>query len=197
MREYIVFVTVILVVAGTWGGCYAGSIVKNGVASSSSSCSVPVAPQTLVELSNNTEITSAYEMDPGSTATICVTYTFDRAGTFAPSTYPLQCGPYRAANRTIIWNCPGEVTIIPSIQPFDHLGQQSLTMAYTLLAPTNDNGVYWFWLDCGDVLPILVGASPASLVFPITPGCIYEPNAPGTAAVVGVSDIGVVMVPVG
>jgi hypothetical protein len=85
---------------------------------------------------------------------------------------------------------------MPSIQSFNHSSHQNLTVYYTLRAPMNDSGVYWFWLDCGDVFPIAVGALPTSLVFPIIPGCIYETNLQYTASVVGVADMGVAMVPV-
>ena len=188
--------TVILVVVGALGSYYVGSTMSSGPAPGSH-CSVPIGPRTHLDLPNNTEMTNVYQMIPGSTATVCVTYSFNKQGTFTPSTYPLQCGPYRAANRTIVWRCPGQITITPSVLSFDHSNHQNLTMAYTLRAPMNDSGVYWFWLDCTDALPVVVGELPPSLVFPIIPGCIYEPNAPGIASVVGVTNLGVAMVRVG
>ena len=69
-------------------------------------------------------------------------------------------------------------------------------MAYTLQAPKNADGVYWFWVDCGAVFPIAVGPLPYSLVFPIIPGCVYEPGAPAGGVVSGVSNLGVASVPV-
>jgi hypothetical protein len=196
-NRVVVFLTVALVVVGTLGGYYVGSTTKGGTVSSLSPCSNSVSPRTFYELSNSTWMTNVFQMTPGSTATVCIAYSFNRQGTFTPATVPLACGPYRAENRSIVWNCPGQITVTTSTHPFDHPSGLNIAIVYTLQAPRNDNGVYWFWIDCGEVLPIAVGPLPHSLVFPITPGCVYEPNAPSSGTVVGVSNMGVVMVLVG
>jgi hypothetical protein len=196
LRDFsIVFVTVILIVVGTLGGYYMGSAAN--VAAPATHCSVMVGSPFIVGLPNGTRTTSVYQISPGSTATLCVTYTFGKSGTFAPSTSSLQCGPYRTSNRTIVWNCPGQISIRPSIQSFNHSSHQNSTVAYSLRAPSNDSGVYWFWLTCDDVIPIVVGRLPSSLVFPIIPGCIYEVDLQYSASVVGVSNMEVTTVPVG
>jgi hypothetical protein len=191
-----VFLTVALVVVGALGGYDLGSTTKNGVAPVSP-CSNSASPRTRYDLSNSTLVTSVYEMTRGSTAMVCITYSLGNAGTFMPATGPLFCGPYRAANRSIVWSCPGQITVTTSTRPFNHSNGMNITVTYTLRAPEKDNGVYWFWVDCGEFFPIAVGAPPASLIFPIIPGCVYEPNAPSSGTVVGVSNMGVTMAPVG
>jgi len=192
----VVFVTVALIVVGALGGYDLGSTTKNGAASPVSPCFTSTSPRTEYHLSNNTLVTGVYQMTPSSTAMVCIAYAFGNGGTFIPATGPLLCGPYRAANRSVVWTCPGQITVTTSTPPFDHPSGVNITVAYTLRAPKNSNGVYWFWIDCGNVFPIAVGGLPASLIFPIIAGCVYEPNAPSRGTVVGVSNMGVVMVPV-
>jgi hypothetical protein len=70
-------------------------------------------------------------------------------------------------------------------------------MAYTLRASEDAEGVFWFWVDCGELFPVSVGLSQSSLTFPIIPGCVYEPNAPSGGYVTGVSNMSVEMIRVG
>jgi len=70
----------------------------------------------------------------------------------------------------------------------------NVTIAYVLRASENAEGVYWFWVDCGEFFPVAVGVPPSSLTFPIIPGCVYEPNALGRASVTGTSNMGVTTV---
>ena len=195
-RNVVAFVLITLVVVGTVGAFNLESTTGGGIGSLASACTTSVQ-DTNGNRPNGTLVTSAYQMNPGTTAVVCIEYVFLKSTIFMPQTTPLLCGPYRGSNGSIVWTCPGLVAVATRTLPFDASKGESISVAYSLRAPSSDNGVYWFWIDCGEVFPVVVGALPRSLVFPIIAGCVYEHNTPSSGSVAGVSNMKVALVPVG
>ena len=196
-RSTLLFVTLTLVVVFAFGAIGVGLSTIGGPESASSSCSTAVTLRTYYSPLNGSLSTDAFLMAPGSTATVCITYHFEQAGTFIPETGTLECGAFRDANGTVASGCTGEVAASSSELSFYHPDELTLTVDYTLRASGNARGVYWFWVDCGEFFPVAVGTRPASLTFPIISGCVFEPNALSAGTVVGASDLRVGLVPVG
>jgi hypothetical protein len=195
-RNAVVFLAVAIVTVGMFAGLDVGA-KANLSASSGSSCSNPISLRTYSVQSSESILTTVLLMAPGSTALVCIAYTFEGAGSFVPTSGALICGPYRVANGSIGRGCSGEVAIATSTPPFDHLSGASITIAYAVRSSENAEGVFWFWVDCGEFFPIAVGTAPSSLTFPIISGCVYEPNALGAGVVVGASNLGVSAIRVG
>ena len=186
-RNTAVFVAVVLLVVGTVGGLELGSTAAQGSGSALSPCSDSIILRTYYDQSNKTLTTTALLMAPGSTAEVCITYSIEGAVPVSHSTGPLACGPSRSANESEA--CSGQLTVAASAVLPNYSSGSSGTIAYELRASKNAAGAFWFWVDCGESFPIAVGAPPSSLTFPIIPGCVYEPNAPGRASVTGISNM--------
>lgn len=187
---------VVLVTVGALGGFWVESTAR-GPVSQTSPCFASVGTRTYYDLPNGSRMIEVYQVLPGSTAAVCITYSFDRPGSLSPSAFSLLCGPYRAENRSIVWSCPGQVSVTPASGTVNYSAGAYVTIAYTLQAPKSDDGVYWFGMTCGDSFPVVVGALPPSIVFPIMTTCLTNPYAPSSAAVEGVSNMGIAMVIVG
>jgi len=178
------------------GGLDASLVTTIVPASGGSSCPDSVALHTYYTPLNRSITTDAFMMAPGSTAAVCITYHFEKAGTFIPVTGILACGPFSAAEGNLSSGCSGQVAASTSESPLFHLAGLNLTVAYTLRASANAEGAFWFWVDCGEFFPVVVVPRPASLTFPIISGCVYEPNALGAGTVVGASNLEVAPIPV-
>jgi len=187
------FVITALVVVGAVAGIDLMSAAADGSAYSFSPCSYSVRLQTNYVQSNGSLTTTAFLIAQGATAKVCITYSLDGAPVTLTAG-PLACGPHRSADGSVAEGCPGDLTVVSSAPLRDGSDGANVTVAYVLRASENAGGVYWFWVDCGEVFPLAVGAPPSSLTFPIIPGCVYEPNAPSRGSVTGISDLGVAMV---
>ena len=191
-----VFVIVTLAVIGTVGAFDLGSTAAKAPSSPQSSCSDSVRLRTNYGQSNGTLTTTVFRISPGSTATVCITYPSGWLKAFIPSAGPLMCGPSETANASSD-DCSGKLTVVASGLESGPSSGLNVTVAYTLRASEDAEGVFWFWVDCGELFPVSVGLPPSSLTFPIIPGCVYEPNAPSGGHVTGVSNMSVEMIRVG
>ena len=187
------FVIVALVVVGMAGGLDLTSKEAEGPSYSFAPCSDSARLRTSYDQSNNTLATTTLLIAPGATAEVCITYSSDEAAV-TPSTGPLACGLSKSANGSLVEDCSGELTVVASAPLANGAGGRNITVLYVLRASQNAGGVHWFWVNCGEFFPIAVGARPSSLTFPIIPGCVYEPNAPGRGALTGISNMTVAMV---
>ena len=188
------FVAIAIVVVGVVAG-FDFTAVK-GSGSTSSPCSDSVRLRTYYNQSDKILATTTLLIAPGSIAKVCIAYPSIGLAAGAPSTGPLACGPSKSANGTIVEDCSGQLAVVASERFLDHSSGQNITIAYMLRASEDAEGVYWFWVDCGEFFPLAVGAPPTSLTFPIIPGCVYEPNAPSRGSVTGISNMGVTLVSV-
>ena len=196
-RSTLIFSTIAIVVVGALCGSDAGSRWGTGSASSFSPCTDSIKLRTYYDQSNQTLVTTAFLVAPGSTVKVCITYPTEGSTTGSPSTGPLACGSIGGAIGSALGVCSGQLTVVASALFLNHSAGSNVTVAYLLRASENAEGVYWFWVDCGEVLPLAVGTLPSSLTFPIIAGCVYEPNAPGRGSVTGFSDMGVEKVRIG
>ena len=195
-RSAAAFVLVALVVVGVAGVSYLWPAGAKGSEPLSSPCSDSIRVGTSYNQSVDTLTTTTFVMAPGSTAKVCVTYISDGSAV-TPSAGPLACGPSENADGRIVEKCSGQLTVVASGPVLTHPRGPNITIAYELRASEDAEGVFWFWVDCGEVFPLAVGAPPSSLMFPIIAGCVYEPNAPTRGSVTGFSGMGVAMVRVG
>jgi hypothetical protein len=169
----------------------------------STTISVAGSCSTLVRPSNASGTTDVYQMAPGSTGLICVSYAFQRAGSYSFST--ADYGPWLSAssyyacgygNENVSSRCSA-VTITPSISEFTHPAGQNVTVEYGIETNQNASGVFWFFV--GPCLPIVLvfGPIPASVPGTGIFGCVMSTDAPSSFGVIGVWNMNIVAVPVG
>jgi len=196
-RIELAFTVVTLTLVCVLGGLDFGSPMGPGPPSSGTFCPNPINLRTYYNPTSGSLVTDALLEASGSTSTVCAAYHLEGAGTFIPQGGPLLCGTFRTANGSAASGCSGQIVASTSSLPFYHPVGIDFTVTYVLRASESAGGVFWFWVDCGEFFPIVVGLPPPSLTFPIISGCVYEPNALSSGTVTGSSNLTVAPVSIG
>ena len=200
-RELLAVAVLAAVVASALSGYYVGSASRHP----------RTVTTTYVEATCNTPVTGTgdvYEVEPGSTGTICVSYHFDSAGTWSfgepgvgtvnytddAVTYAGCSGAVSGATTRAAFALCSSVRMFSSTGTLNHTAGQNLTVAYTLEVGKNGTGLVSFYIGPCNLLFIVIGPLPSRLP-PAPTFCNTVSDAPTSESVTGVSGIRVVSLP--
>ena len=188
--------TYTIVAEDLWNQTVFGYFEVGGHVRTNNYCSTPVHPI------NASGIADVYVLAPGSTGVICVSYQFRSSGTYSFSTPdfgPLNgssfraCGPGDSFNGSTLASCR-HLSITATPASVVNSRAQNFTVAYTIQADSNAEGLYWFFVGSCDPIVLAVGSAPASVPAPVLT-CVSSTSGPSGEAVSGVSNVSVVEVP--
>jgi hypothetical protein len=146
-----------------------------------------------------------FQLTPGSSGSICVSYGFQGTGTysFSASFGPLfnQSDAYYACSyefniEAVANRCSG-VRIMPSVPYVINFPGQNVTIAYTVQTNLNATGLFWLFIASCDPVVLVFGPLPASVPGPVFLGCVTSLDSPSAVNVTGVSNVSVAAVPTG